>query len=368
MQKITFFIYSLRTGGAERVIAQLSNSLAKRGYMIEILTLESGNDFHDYLNKNISIICLNQKKILLSIPKIFRYLKESNFDFFIVNIWPLTVIVGLLKVLVKKKRFIFIEHCNIFSEFAYKGRLFVYLQRLSVFLFYNFADDIVCVSNGIKDSLIESCSSLNKKIEVIYNPVRSEKIINQHVNEQDYQNFKNYMGIKILSVGSLNQQKNYPHLIRSLKILKNQGYKFLSYIIGEGSLKEEVLLEIKIHNMSENIKCIGLKKDPREYMHIADVFVLSSLAEGFGLVLTEAMQAGLTPVSTNCPSGPSEIIGKKFGFLTEVNNDKDLAKNIINAFNNKIDKEVLINRASDFHEDKITNLYIDLLNKKTNEF
>lgn len=363
MNKITFFIYSLRVGGAERVIVQISNNLLRMGYDIEILTINNRNDFKKELNRQIKVISLDRSRIIKSISPVFRYLKNSNTNFFITNIWPLTIISSLMKPFFSSKRFVIIEHCNIFHEFKHKGKLFILLQKISVAILYGLNDSIITVSKGIKNSILKINPLLKNKITVIYNPTRSSSIGSIHALEKDFLDFKNFHSYKLICVGSLNHQKNYPHLLRSLKILKKRGVNFLCYIIGEGGLINDTNSLIESYNLESNIKCIGYKADPREYIQLADLFILSSLAEGFGLVIVEAMQCGVTPVSSDCPSGPREIIGNEYGYLSEVNNDKDLSEKIIYGLRNKVSSEVLKKRASFFDEQSLSLQYSNLLDK-----
>jgi len=364
MRKITFFIYSLRTGGAERVIIQISNQLVQNGKEVEILTIENQNDFENEINRRIKIKCLNKSKIISTIFPLYRYLKASKTDVLVTNIWPLTVISSIFPLFFKRKKFMLIEHCNIFKEFQYKGRIFIFLQKFSIFLTYWLNNKIIAVSEGVKDSLISCNPLLKSKIKVIYNPTRSERIKAIHALEEDLIEYSNFKHHKIISVGSLNQQKNYPHLLRSLRDLKTRGIKFLCYIIGEGSLLEKTNSLIIDLGLEDNVKCIGYKVDPREYMQHADVFVLSSIAEGFGLVIVEAMQCGLTPVSSDCPSGPAEIIQEDYGYLVPVNNDKKLTEKIIYALSNKIHEDILKERASFFDEQRLSLEYLKIFTNK----
>lgn len=361
-KKITFFIYSLRSGGAERVIIQLAK-IIQEFYRVEILTIEDKNDFVESLSecKNISIKSLNKNSILGSLWSLIVYIKKSNSSFFISNVWPLTIIGSLMSFLFLKIKFIAIEHCNIFEEYKYKGKIFILLQKISIKILYRFNTKIISVSKGVREALIKVAPTLEYKIKVIYNPVRSEIIGNYHKFDKDLEYLKEFGGMKIIAIGTHNQQKNYPFLINALKEINQRGINFICYIIGEGILQQETERLIIQNDLQEKIKCLGFKKDPREFLVHADLFVLSSIAEGFGLVIVEALQCGITPVVTDCPSGPSEIIGNQFGKLVRINDVENFVENILFAFNNKIDPNLLINRAKDFDESLIANEYLELI-------
>ena len=97
------------------------------------------------------------------------------------------------------------------------------MQKFSILLTYWLNNKIVAVSEDVKESLISCNPLLKRKIKVIYNPTRSEPIKNIHAHEKDFIEFTSFEHHKIISVGSLNQQKNYPHFLRSLHDLKKVG-------------------------------------------------------------------------------------------------------------------------------------------------
>ena len=99
-------------------------------------------------------------------------------------------------------------------------------------------------------------------------------------------------------------------------------------IVGDGDEKNNLLQLVRTCGLENNIFLVGSKNNPEEFMKYSDILVLSSIAEGFGLVLVEAMQNGLTPVSTDCPSGPSEIIKNEYGYLCSRKNPFDLLEAI----------------------------------------
>ena len=133
-------------------------------------------------------------------------------------------------------------------------------------------------------------------------------------------------------------------------------------ILGDG--EERVMLEkaIKSYNLEHSIFLPGWVDDPMPYLCLSDLLILSSDYEGFGLVIVEALSVGVNVVSTNCKTGPSEILKDgEFGFLCKVGNALSLANSVNIALENSLPKEQLISRASDFLPDKIIHQYEKIL-------
>ena len=164
-------------------------------------------------------------------------------------------------------------------------------------------------------------------------------------------------------VGHLKKQKNYPNLIKAIEILKNEkNINCQVLIAGEGSEKNKIKAMIDEKNLNNEITLVGSITNPISLIEESDLLVLSSSYEGFGMVIVEALSVGKTVVSTDCHSGPSEIIrDNEFGYLCKVDDSLDLAEKIVFAKENKIDPEKLINRSKEFSLDRIGSLYEEIL-------
>ena len=117
--------------------------------------------------------------------------------------------------------------------------------------------------------------------------------------------------------------------------------------------------------LQKDVHLMGFVDDPFSYVKRADVFVLSSLWEGFGNVVAESLALGTQVVSTNCPSGPSEILGNgDYGRLVPIGNTEALSEEMLKAVKHPMDRSKLVSRSKDFLVDKIAIEYLDfLLNK-----
>ena len=128
--------------------------------------------------------------------------------------------------------------------------------------------------------------------------------------------------------------------------------------MGEGEKREELENLVRELNLEEYVSMPGFVDNPYAYMSKSDVFVLSSLQEGFGNVLVEAMACGANVVSTDCPSGPFEILdGGKYGKLVTVGNIEKLSEAILDTLQHPMDKRILLNRAKFFSIAKAADEY-----------
>lgn len=138
--------------------------------------------------------------------------------------------------------------------------------------------------------------------------------------------------------------------------------------MGEGEDRGRLEYLIKELKLENDVSLLGFVENPYAYMQRSDVFVLSSRWEGFGNVLVEAMACGCPVVSTNCPSGPAEILGNgEYGILVPVEDVEKMAKSIIKILTNKELREELSNkalkRAKEFHVEKAVEKYLQIFSE-----
>lgn len=361
--KICFLLNNLELGGAERVIAILSDYLAHQNCDVSIIVL---NRLHNQqaLNSNIKIIPLNQNKVLRSFFPLRSLLRKNKYDFIIGNMWPITIL-GLAASLLsfKKSNVLFIEHSIISNEYNHQSVAFQRIVKLSIRLLYNFSSQIICVSNGVKNDL-EKLGVKKSKLKVILNPVDIHSELSDHDEyDQHSLNWKDFTGIKILSVGNLRINKNYPNLFKALRVLRDKyNQNFISLIAGDGPEKESLRALITEYSLEDHVILLGGVQDTESLYRNADLFVLSSDYEGFGMVLVEALGYGKTIVATDCESGPREILGNsEHGYLCSVDNPERLAESIYKAYLNKLSPDILLKRYKDFDVSLIGKKYLSLM-------
>jgi len=362
--RVVFFLWDFGRGGAETVAFNLSNYLCEKGNEVHILTINSKDELSGRLDKRVRFTTFNKKRIISSLIPLIRFMRTENIDCFIANTWPVTVVSVVASFFCSgfRKKLFLIEHCNLGEEFKHRSRLFRLLLRSSISILYNRVHKVIAVSNGVGEDLIIQ-GLRREKTKVIYDPAYPNLAEDKVHHEEGKKKWFKHDCLKISAVGHLHKQKNYPNLINAVEILKNKKKINCQVIIaGEGSEKNKIEAMIDEKNLNNEITLVGSITNPISLIEESDLFVLSSSYEGFGMVIVEALSIGKTVVSTDCHSGPFEIIGdNEFGYLCKVDSPSDLAERIEYARTHNINPEKLINRSKDFTLEKIGPQYKEIL-------
>lgn len=253
---------------------------------------------------------------------------------------------------------------------GFKGKIYKYL----ICRYFNRADKIIAVSDGIKNDLEKNYQVQKNKIQTIYNFINKKRIeeMSEELVENDLKHLFN-TGKTVINVGRLSDAKGHWHLIRAFKQVSTEIPDSKLIIVGDGELRPYLTKLIDELSLKNSVHLIGNRDNPFKYMKHSDLFVLSSVYEGFGIVLVEAMACGIPVISTNCLSGPEEILknnensygilipvcdGKKYSSNEQLTKEeKAMAENIIRFLKNKLEademKALSLKRASDFSSDKI---------------
>ena len=356
---ILIILPNLSGGGAELIHVNLANDWVAKGYEVRFILLRKKGELLFLLSNKIEIIDLNVNRIRQAIIPLALILYRLRPDVTIAAMWPLTSIAVCSWLISGFKGKLYLsEHENLSASYIEQRRVNILYLKYSIRFTYPFATGIVAVSNGVKKDLCILGNLSNDYIKVIYNPVSSG--IRTNIN-----NKKRYSELwgkdddyRILAVGRLTIQKDHETLIRAFALLPNSLSASL-IILGEGSQRNEIIKLINSLGLGCRISLPGFVVDPKPWFLSADLFVLSSRWEGFGNVIVEALECGLPVVSTDCPSGPNEILeGGKYGTLIPVGDSFLLAKAILSNQHKLHDYEILIDRALEFSIPKISNDYI----------
>lgn len=359
--RIAILMPDMRTGGAERVAVNLANALVLRGYRVDMVLLTASGAFLEALSPDIRVVDLHVKRTRNLLNPLTDYLRATQPDAILACMWPLTVTAPLAAKLARvDTRIVVAEHCTWSRAELCKKCLTRWQIRLTMRLIFPMVDGIVAVSNGAADDLARFSFLPRKAISVIYNPiVGAQKIISS--DNLSPASWWTGSHKRILAVGTLKEVKDYSCLLNAFANLASRlDVKLL--ILGEG--EERVRLEqlVRVLHLENRVCLHGFVSDPGPYYQQADLFVLSSRSEGLPTVMIEALVAGTPVVSTNCPSGPGEILQDgKFGLLVPVGDAQALADAIMQALTTKHDIAALKDRAQDFSIETAVDQYEALL-------
>lgn len=337
---MAFFLPSLEPGGAERNVVNLVNNFDKKKYAVSLVLGRAEGDFIKEISKSIPVIDINSSYGSLSLLfKLIKYFKKEKPDIFVSSFSRINIISILARGLSQSKTKIIATEHAVFSSLPVIAKTFwhrifarFFLPAISRFI-YPKAELIICVSKGIAED-ISKAINCRGRIKTIYNPIVNDKIYKLAQEPVNHPWFSDYKIPVIVAAGRLVKCKDYPNLFRAFGIIfQKQPVRLV--ILGRGPEKYKLKQLADELGLSKNIAFLGFQENPYKYMKKASVFVLSSLQEGFGNVIVEAMACGAPVVATDCPTGPGEIIeNMKSGILVPVGDEKSLAAAILKILNN----------------------------------
>lgn len=357
--KVALFTPSLAGGGAQKAAVYIAQELILKDILVDIVVASPTGELRTSIESSIRVVDLGKKKISRSLPSLILYLRKEKPDVLLSFQTRANLIAILAKFFTSGSKFIIREgntaSINLGQSKNWRDRI----QLLLIPIFYPFADAIIAISRGVAEDLERLVK--RKKISVIYNP-SIPRNLDALINEKITHPFLDNNGSPlIISIGRLVEQKDHAMLIRAICIAnKSRPIKLL--IIGEGHLKDQLKNLAFELGMQNSIDFTGFVENPFPLLSKSAIFALSSRWEGFGIVLAEALACGTQIVSTDCQSGPQEILEDgKYGRLVPVGNHKRMAAAILNTLENPVSEKELKKRAEMFRVDKIANEYLSLI-------
>lgn len=382
---------SLRMGGLERVLIEVLQTIDKEKYNITlIIDDDCGEDniFEKDIPKNIKYYFLKSQELI----KKTEYYKEKrkniiyklmyniymNFETFIMcknmkkilkEMEKVDVLIdfdaGATKYIDKLdvgKKIVWI-HNSIPKLKKKKSKIERFGKRLEKY------DKVVAICDEMKEELQKIYPKLKERITRIYNPFNFERI-KSLADDRECLSLEDQKLLKekyVVAIARLdNVQKDFSTLIKAFQLLKEKGLKEKLYIVGDGPAYNEIKEEILKNNLEENILLIGSRKNPYIWLKNSIFFVHSSKYEGLPTVLIEALICDKIVISSNCPTGPKEILkNESCGKLYEIGDFEELAKLIYFYIKNEDSKDTFLKnilvRKEEFNKEKVIKEYEKLI-------
>ncbi len=330
-KKIVIFMPSIEGGGVEKNLFLISDFLSKQIDDIYIIT--SSKKFKKRF-----------KKLTFITPKL-------DLDKYSRKIKYLFCLYELCKLIIRKKRVLIFSfqanlYCILISK-LFNTKIIIrsnsspsgwsknILKKKLFKLILGWADTIIVNSLDFKN---EYKRKFNVKTVMIYNPLNKNEIIKLSKKRIDFSFFnKSKKFLKLINIGRFTDQKDQLTLLKSVNELK-ETINFRLLIIGRGTYFNKFKKYINEKKLNKNVKILDFKKNPFPYLKRADIFILTSKYEGLPNVLLEAATLKKNIISTNCPTGPREILKSgKYGFLCNIGDYRQISKKILyyNSTNKK---------------------------------
>ncbi len=381
--KIALFIPSPRIGGGERVMVDLANAFALRGYPVDLLVLNPEGHFAAQIGKNVRIIPLRARRVILSLPKLMQYLRHERPDVLLALNGHTHLLALVARVLTGVQTRIVLRIGNMLSV-LYKrytklnDRMIPWLSRL----LYPRADALIANAKGVARDVVRTCGVSPEKVTVIFNPKNLKRIRAQSEEPVSHR----WLGVNktlpvVIAAGRLREQKGFEALLEAFTCLQTSVPSRLIILGPAGnSTTNRFIAKIAELGITEQVDFAGYVDNPHAYVAKADVFVMPSLWEGLPNALIEALICGTPIVSTDCDSGPREILAPDtdpfmriqkgiewapYGALVPVNGIKEISEAIALLLGDPALREKYRHaereRSVVFDEDTIVDAYLRVL-------
>lgn len=359
-KRLAFLLPDMRGGGAERVALRLIEDFLAAGHEVDLVMMRAVGDLMPLVPKEVTIVDLGVDRIRSVVAPLRRYFRKRKPDAIQISMWPLTIVGIVAHRLARSKAIVVLsDHIALSKQYAHLGKAGMWLLGRSIRLFYPLADARIQVSEQAADDLVRISGMERSEVQVVYNPVAGPGA--EASPSPDVEALWQGAEARIVTVGSLKEQKNHKLLIRSFaRLLKERPATLM--IVGEGPMRGELEALVASLGIADRVAMPGFTTNPWPYYAAASLFALSSDYEGYPLVLIEAMRSGLTIVSTDCETGPREILdGGRYGTLVPVGDEAALASAMAQAIDHPADPEMLKARSEALSGQSTSDRYLALM-------
>lgn len=356
--RLALFLPSLRGGGAERMFITLANGFAARGYAVDVVLCRAEGPYLKEVSASVRVIDLCVSGVARALPRLARYLRNERPLSLLSGLRHANIVALLARRLAKVPTRIVVSERNTFS--AATGSRLHRLMGVLMRVTYPGASEVTAVSQGVADDLSKAVGLPLERIKVLYNPVVTADLLAQAELPLEHEWVRASDSPIILGAGRLAPQKDFETLLRAFACVRNHRPARLA-ILGDGPEREQLEHLALQLGCRDDVLLPGFQKNPFSWMRHAGVFVLSSAWEGLPGVLIQAMACGAPVVSTDCPSGPDEILEKgRWGALVPVGDVEAMARKIESV----LDADTLPDakrRAMDFEAEVAIDRHLEVL-------
>jgi glycosyltransferase involved in cell wall biosynthesis len=363
MKHIAIFLPSFGGGGAEKIGVTLANALADAGLRVDLVVATAVGPHASLVSKAVRVIDLRSPRVFSAILPLARYLRREAPVALLAMMTHANVAAVIAKSLARVKCRLVVSERSTISinarQAATVREKLIYRLAATV---YPKADAIVAVSREAATDLAEFTGLDPTRVGSIYNPFDLGRIDELSREDPGHPWLSPGQPPVIIAVGRLMPEKDFPTLLRAFADLRRH-LKARLLILGEGDLRRELEDQAKQLGLEpDEFQMPGFVSNPYSYLSRASLFVLSSRWEGLPGVLIEALACGVPVVSTECRSGPKEILEDgRWGQLVPVGDARALGVAMQRALSGRSGFVDGRSRAREFSLEKTVSMYLDIL-------
>jgi glycosyltransferase involved in cell wall biosynthesis len=350
-------------GGAERVMIHLLNGMDRERFDLTLGLAQRTGPFLSLIPADVPVVDFQAKQSILSVPKLVRLFRSGGFDLCFSMI-AMNFAAVLARAISGARLPLVLGARNHYSRSLPAEAVNAPIRALAVRALYPRAEMVIGVAQGVCDDLAAHFGIPIRKLRAIHNPLDLAVIRGAAALPAPHPWLAPDAALPVvLNVGKLQIAKGQTDLLRAFRHVRDRVPARLM-ILGRGPLQGELEALVRQLHLQEDVALVGFQDNPYAFMARASVFVLSSIWEGFPNVLAEAMACGAAVVSTDCPSGPSEIISSgDNGLLCPVAEPERLAASILQLLEDGELRQRLAKRgredAARFDAQAIVSRYVD---------
>lgn len=349
-------------GGVERMLLNLVNAFATRGLEVDLVLIKTRSRHLEEVHPSVRIVKLGSQHSATSLWPLVRYLRQHNPQRLLVAKDRAGRLVVLARMLARTKtRIILRLGTNLSAALAHRSGIKYWLRRAPMLLLYPCIDHIIAVSEGVRQDTLKVSDVEPDQVSVVRNPVLTPRLHELASQPPPHPWLLDPDIPVIMGAGRLTVQKDFSTLIRAFARLRAERPCRL-IILGDGRQDAQLRALATQLEISDDLQLPGFTDNPYVYMANAALFVLSSRWEGSPNVLTEAMTLGTPVVSTNCPSGPDEILdGGRYGPLVPVGDWQALAQAMRQVLSDPPSSDKLRDAVREYEVETSANHYLKIL-------
>jgi glycosyltransferase involved in cell wall biosynthesis len=361
---IATFVKNLLGGGAERIAVNLTQGLPRDRFTQDLVLAEKYGPFTNEIPEDVVVTDLGKSgRVFDAIVPLARHLRRTRPTVLISHLAHANVAAVIARALAQTHtKVVLVEHNNnsALEETHTQSLASMAVQQIKAAA-YRRADAIVGVSDGVSRHVETMLGLPQGHVRTIYNPIVSDTLIARSYEPLEHPWFQPGEPKVLLAVGRLREQKDFLTLLHAFsRVVHERPCRLM--ILGEGEERGQLEAEVRLLGLEDVVALPGFVENPYAFMRAASLFVLSSRWEGFPTVLIEALACGCPVVATDCPSGPSEILGGgRWGRLMAVGDASALATAILDTMTHPAPVAALEARATTFSYDRAIASYVELL-------